>query len=336
MSGYKKYFLKKVMWYLLTFVIVLMLNFFLPRMIDGNPVDVIMGKVSQGMSNTDAMTRIYESFMQEFNLDKPVWQQFLIFVRNLFRGDLGTSFSRYPRSVSSILASAIPWTLGLQIPAIIVGWIVGNLMGAYVAYRKGTLGKIIYPVSLYLNSVPYYAFAIVALYLFAFGMKIFPAGNGYDPSLLPSFNLAFIGSILRHHTLPWLSIVLIMIGGQALGMRSMAIYELNADYVLYAKLMGLPDRKITGYVFRNAMLPQISGLALSLGTMISGSLITEIVFNYPGIGYWLFTAIRQLDYPLISGCTLIISITVLLANFVIDILYGLIDPRIKAAQMEEE
>ncbi len=127
------------MWYLLTFVIVLMLNFFLPRMIDGNPVDVIMGKVSQGMSNTDAMTRIYESFMEEFHLDKPVWQQFLIFVKNLFKGDLGTSFSRYPRSVSSILANAIPWTLGLQIPAIIVGWIAGNLMGAYVAYRKGTL-----------------------------------------------------------------------------------------------------------------------------------------------------------------------------------------------------
>ena len=127
-----------------------------------------------------------------------------------------------------------------------------------------------------------------------------------------------------------------MIGGQALGMRSMAIYELNADYVLYAKLMGLPDKKITGYVFRNAMLPQISGLALSLGTMVSGSLITEIVFNYPGIGYWLFTAIRQLDYPLISGCTLVISVTVLVANFLLDVLYGLIDPRIKAAQVEEE
>lgn len=336
MSGYKKYFLKKIGWYLLTFVIVLMLNFFLPRMIDGNPVDVIVGKMAQGMSNTDSMARIYESFMKEFNLDKPVWQQFIIFVQNLFKGDLGTSFSRYPRSVSSIIASAVPWTLGLQIPAILVGWIVGNVMGAFVAYRKGAFGKIIYPVSLFLNSIPYYAFAIISLYLLSFALGIFPSGNGYDPSLLPAFNLAFIGSVLRHHTLPWLSIVLIMIGGQALGMRSMAIYELNADYVLYSRLMGLPDRVITGYVFRNAMLPQISGLALSLGTMISGSLITEIVFNYPGIGYWLFAAIRQLDYPLISGCTLIISITVLLANFMIDILYGLIDPRIRASQMEEE
>lgn len=224
----------------------------------------------------------------------------------------------------------------MQIPAIIVGWIVGNLMGAFVAYQKGPLGKVIYPVSLFLNSVPYYAFAIIMLYVLSFGLNLFPSGGGYDVSLMPAFNLQFIGSVIRHHTLPWLSIVLVMIGGQALGMRSMAIYELNADYVLYAKLMGLPDKKITGYVFRNAMLPQISGLALSLGTMVSGSLITEIVFNYPGIGYWLFTAIRQLDYPLISGCTLVISITVLVANFLLDVLYGLIDPRIKAAQVEEE
>ena len=336
MSNYKKYLIKKVGWYLLTFVVVLMLNFFLPRMMEGNPVDVIVGKMAQGMSSTDSMTRIYESFMQEFNLDKPVWQQFLLFVQGLFRGDLGTSFSRYPRDVSSILASAIPWTLALQIPAIIVGWIVGNLMGAFVAYQKGPLGKVIYPVSLFLNSVPYYAFAIIMLYVLSFGLNLFPSGGGYDVSLMPAFNLQFIGSVIRHHTLPWLSIVLVMIGGQALGMRSMAIYELNADYVLYAKLMGLPDKKTTGYVFRNAMLPQISGLALSLGTMVSGSLITEIVFNYPGIGYWLFTAIRQLDYPLISGCTLVISITVLVANFLLDVLYGLIDPRIKAAQVEEE
>lgn len=335
MSGYKKYFLKKSGWYLITFVVVLMLNFFLPRMINGNPVDVIVNKMAEGVGNTDSMKRIYESFLKEFNLDKPVWEQFILYVGKLFRGDLGTSFSRYPRSVSSILAAAIPWTLGLQIPAIIVGWIVGNGLGAIAASRKSIVGKIVYPVSLLINSIPYYAFAIILMYLLGIGLKLFPSGGAYSSNLIPDLNPVFMLDVIRHHTLPWLSIVLIMIGGQALGMRSMAIYELNADYVLYAKLMGLPEKKITAYVFRNAMLPQISGLALALGTMISGSLITEIVFNYPGIGYWLFSAIRQLDYPLISGCTLIISITVLIANFLIDVVYGLIDPRIKAAQMEE-
>lgn len=335
MSGYSKYILKKFGWYLLTFVVVLMLNFYLPRMIKGNPVDIIVGKIAAGMGDTDSMKKVYDSFMAEFNLDKPVWQQFLLYVKGLFHGDLGTSFSRYPRSVSSILASAIPWTLGLQIPAILVGWIVGNLLGAITAYRKGITDKIIYPVSVFFNSIPQYAFGLILLSLLAVTWKWFPVSGGYDNALIPALSWKFIGSVLRHHTLPWLSIVLIMIGGQAIGMRSMAIYELNSDYVLYAKLLGLSDRKVIRYIFRNAMLPQISGLALSLGTMVAGSLITEIVFNYPGIGYWLFSAIRQLDYPMISGCTLIISITVLVANFLLDMLYGLIDPRIKATQVEE-
>lgn len=336
MSNYQRYLIKKSGWYLLTFIVVLALNFFLPRLIEGNPVDVIVGKMSQGISDTNSMKKVYESFMEEFHLDKPMWQQFLIYVGDLFKGDLGTSFSRYPRSVSSILATAIPWTLGLQIPAILVGWIVGNSLGAIAGWKKGLVGKIIYPISLFIHSIPYYAFAIIAFYGFALTLKLFPAGGAYSPSLIPTLDLHFISSVLRHHTLPWLSIVLIMIGGQALGMRSMAIYELNTDYVLYSKLMGIKDLRIIQYVFRNAMLPQISGLALSLGTMISGSLITEIVFNYPGIGYWLFNGIRQLDYPLISGCTLLVSITLLVSNFLIDIVYGLIDPRIKAAQMEGE
>ncbi|KAG2857308.1 hypothetical protein PC115_g25822 [Phytophthora cactorum] len=154
--------------------------------------------------------------------------------------------------------------------------------------------------------------------------------------MVPQLSFDFIMSVVRHHTLPFLSIVLVTIGGQAIGMREMSIYELNSDYVLYSKLLGIRDGKISRYVFRNAMLPQITGLALSIGTMVGGSLICEIVFSYPGIGTWLFTAIRQLDYPLISGCTLLIAIAVLLANFTIDVIYGFIDPRIKAAQMEEQ
>ena len=139
--------------------------------------------------------------------------------------------------------------------------------------------------------------------------------------MVPSLSFEFFASVLRHHTLPFLSIVLVTIGGQAIGMREMSIYELNSDYVLYSKT-GIRDSKIARYVFRNAMLPQITGLALSIGTMVGGSLICEIVFSYPGIGTWMFTAIRQLDYPLISGCTLLIALAVLLANFTIDLIYG--------------
>ncbi len=336
MSQYFRYLRKKLIWYLITFFVLLALNFFLPRLMPGNPVDIILSSMGTSVGDTATMKRVYDSFITEFHLDKPMLEQFFIFIGNLFRGSLGTSFVRYPRPVASIIGEALPWTLALMIPAIAVGWIVGNTLGAVTAYRKGLVGKGLYPLSLFLYSIPYQAFAIMIMYFFSIVLKWFPSGGGYSMTLMPSLSFRFISDAVRHHTLPFSAITLVMIGGQALGMRSMSIYELNADYVLYSQLMGVGERRISLYVFRNAMLPQVSGLALALGTMVTGSLITEIVFNYPGIGYWLFSAIRQTDYPLISGCTLMVSITVLLANFLIDIVYGLLDPRIKAAQLEEQ
>jgi peptide/nickel transport system permease protein len=163
----------------------------------------------------------------------------------------------------------------------------------------------------------------------------FPIQGAYAAELMPSSNFIYYWSLFRHWQLPFLATSLVMIGGQAIGMRSMSLYELNADYVLYAKLLGIRESKITAYVFKNSVLPQITGLALSLGTMVSGALITEIVFSYPGIGSQLLSAIKNVDYMLISGCTLLISMTVLLANFLIEIIYGLIDPRVRAAQAED-
>jgi len=336
LNAYAKYFVKKLFWYLVTLVIAVSLNFFLPRMIEGNPVAMIVSQMTKGMTDSDTIKRVYETFIQEFGVDKPLWQQFLIYVQNLFTGNLGTSFGLYPKKVTDILASAVPWTIGLQLPAILVGWILGNVLGAVAAYKKGVFDKVIFPVALFVNSIPFFTLAIIMLYVFALTLGWFPLSGGYDFQMIPQLSFEFIGSVIRHHTLPFLSIVLVTIGGQAIGMREMSIYELNADYVLYSKLLGIRDSRISRYVFRNAMLPQITGLALSIGTMVGGSLICEIVFSYPGIGTWLFTAIRQLDYPLISGCTLLIALSVLLANFTIDIIYGFIDPRIKASQMEDQ
>lgn len=336
MNLYLKYFLKKFRWYLLTFFIAISLNFFLPRLIRGNPVDAIIATMLQGgMTSSDAQKKLYETFMQEFGLDKPMIQQFFVYLGNLLKGKLGTSFGLYPKTVNSILASAVPWTIALQLPAILTGWIIGNVLGAFTAYKKGVFDKVILPAALFVNSIPFFALSIILLYTLALQLRWFPIGGGYSYQMIPNLSLEFIGSVIRHHTLPFLSIVMVMIGGQAIGMRSMSIYELNADYVLYSKLMGIRDSKIVRYVFKNAMLPQITGLALSMGTMVGGALVTEIVFNYPGIGTWMFTAIRQLDYPLISGCTLLVTLAVLLANFTIEIIYGLVDPRIKAAQLED-
>ncbi|MCU6790858.1 MULTISPECIES: ABC transporter permease [Paenibacillus] len=335
MNAYTKYFINKFFWYFLTLVIAVTLNFVLPRLVQGNPISSIASQMTQGMTDSDSIKKVYETFTIEFGIDKPLGTQFLIYVKNLLTGNLGTSFGLYPKKVTDILASAIPWTLALQLPAILTGWIIGNILGAVAAYKKGVFDKALFPIALFVNSIPFFTLAIIMLYVFALNLKWFPLSGGYDFQMIPRLSWDFIGSVIRHHTLPFLSIVLVTIGGQAIGMREMSIYELNADYVLYSKLLGIRDSKIAQYVFKNAMLPQITGLALSIGTMVGGSLICEIVFSYPGIGTWLFTAIRQLDYPLISGCTLIIAFTVLVANFLIEIVYGIVDPRIKAAQMEE-
>ena len=178
------------------------------------------------------------------------------------------------------------------------------------------------------------AMAVVLLVVFGVNLKIAPLAGGYAADMIPNLSWPFIKNVISHYQLPFWSIVIISIGGQAIGMRSMSIYELNADYVKYSRFLGIKDSKIVGYVFRNAMLPQIMGLAMGLGTMMGGALVAEKIFSYPGLGNTMYKAIVASDYPLISACTLIITIMVLLANFLLDIVYGLIDPRVKAAQVD--
>ena len=335
MKGLYKYFAKKSAWYLLTLFVAVFLNFLLPRLIPGNPVAVIVSRMTTGIMDQATITRIYEVFMEMFGLDKPFWQQFFIYIGNILRGNLGISFYLYPRTVSNMIAASVGWTLMLQFPAIITGWFIGNALGALTAYRKGVFDKVFFPFFLFLAAIPAFGFAYSNVYFFAVKLHIFPGGLGYSFDMLPNWSPAFILSVLSHYRLPFITMVLVAIGGQSLGMRQMSIYELNADYVKYSRLMGIKDRKIVWYVFRNAMLPQITGLALSLGTMIGGNLVAEIVFSYPGIGTTLFTAIRNQDFPVISGCTLIISVMVLAANYIVDIICGIIDPRVRITQQEE-
>ncbi|MBR2256883.1 MAG: ABC transporter permease [Blautia sp.] len=332
MKGYRKYFEKKLIWFLATLVVAVVLNFLLPRLMPNDPVAAITGKMAQGMTDASAVQQIYERYQEEFGTNKPLIEQFTIFVRNLFKGDLGTSFSQYPRKVSNILANSIWWTIALQFPAIIVGWLLGNLLGALAAYIKKGFDKVLLPAALFLSNVPAFGMAVTLLVLFAVKMKIAPISGGYNFDMIPNFSWRFVKSVISHYQLPFWSIVLVSIGGQAVGMRSMSIYELNADYVKYARFLGIKDRKIVGYVFRNAMLPQVTGLAMSIGTMVSGALVAEIIFSYPGLGSTMYAAITSGDYPLISATTLIITLMVLVVSFLLDIIYGFIDPRVKAAQ----
>jgi peptide/nickel transport system permease protein len=335
MGKFGRYLLNKVFWFLFAFAVALLFNFLLIRLIPGNPVDSMVARMASGGATGEAQQKIYEAYISEFGLDKPLWQQFLIYLGNLAHGDLGASFAQYPTPVGSLILQSLPWTIALQLPAILIGWVLGNVLGVFTAYRKGVLDKVAFPVSLFISTMPFYCLSILLLYLFAVVWRILPAVGGYGFDLSPAFNWTFFGSAAQHYILPFLSLVLVFIGGQAVGMRAMSIYELDADYVRYSRSLGVRDNRIVGYIFRNAMLPQITGLALSIGGLISGALITEIVFSYPGIGTQLFAAIRQEDYPVVQGITLLIMVAVLFANFLVEIAYGFIDPRIRATQTGE-
>ena len=333
-KGMKKYFKKKIFWFIITFIAAVILNFILPRLMPGDPVNSIVGKnISPGATQEQVQEQM-AYYQHQFGLDKNIFGQFWDFVKNAFNGTFGVSYSQYPRLVSDIIGSSIWWTVALQLPAIIVGWLLGNLLGALAAYKRSVYDKVLMPVTLFFSAIPAFGAAVILLVIFAVTLGWAPVNGAFDPGMIPSFSWKFISSVIAHYQLPFWSIVLISIGGQAGGMRSMSIYELNADYVKYARFLGIKDKKIVRYVFRNAMLPQVTGLAMSIGSMVGGALVAETIFSYPGLGMSMYAAINSSDYPVISACTLIITVMVLIASFLLDIIYAFIDPRVKAAQFD--
>jgi len=343
-----QHLLKRVAWYFATFLVAVTINFFLPRLGDANPVDVVMAKA--GNLDSKAAREKEENYLKEFRLveldaqgnivrdaaGKPIraslGSQFISYLGMSLRGDLGTSMVQHPKRVGEIISTALPWTLALQLPTIVLGWIIGNLLGALAAYKRGVFDRAFYPLALLASAVPAFCFGILLVYFFGIRLEWFPAVGGYDDGMIPTLSWEFLQSASYYYVLPFLSVFLIVVGGQAIGMRSMCIYELGTDYVKYAKLLGIKESKILLYMFRNAMLPQLTGLALALGAMVGGALITEMIFSYPGLGMAILTAIQTSDYPVITGCTLLVTVCVLIANFSVDILIGFLDPRIRAAE----
>jgi peptide/nickel transport system permease protein len=336
-------------WYFATFLVAVTINFLLPRLGDANPVDVVMAKASANLDAKAARDK-EEQYLKEFGLvevdakgaivrdsgGKPVRaslvSQFVSYLGMSLKGDLGTSMIQHPKRVSEIIKTALPWTLAVQLPTIIFGWIIGNLLGALAAYKRGVFDRGFYPLALMASAVPAFCFSILLVYVLGIRLEWFPAVGGYDDGMIPTMSWDFLRSASYYYVLPFLSVFLVVVGGQAIGMRSMCIYELGTDYVKYAKLLGIKESKILLYMFRNAMLPQLTGLALALGAMVGGALITEIIFSYPGLGMTILTAIQTSDYPVITGCTLLITVCVLVANFSVDLLIGFLDPRIRAAE----
>lgn len=211
MKGMKKYYTQKIMWYLLTLVFAVLLNFILPRLMPGDPVSTIASKSVEGMTDATAIQKVYEDYAAKFGINKPMYVQFFTWVKNALRGDFGISFSQYPRTVSDIISSSVLWTICLQLPAIIVGWILGNLLGAIAAYMKGVFDKAILPAFLFISNVPAFGMATVLLFVFSLKLHIAPAAGGYASSMIPHMSLAFMKSVLSHYQLPFWSIVIITI-----------------------------------------------------------------------------------------------------------------------------
>lgn len=327
----RRYFGRKLLIYGLTFFLAVTIDWMIPRFMPGNPVANMLARVSV---NTNAVEVMQAYYTHVFGLDLPVWQQYLNFWFALLHGDLGTSVYLFPSPVTRVLMRAIPYDAFLLLPSILLSWWAGNKFGAYAA-RSRWLDNTVSPLGYVLTATPYMWLAILLAWFFGIVLGWFPIAGAYSFSMLPNLSWAFIGSMIQHWFLPFASLFLVGFGGWAIGMRNMIIYELEADYSHYLEALGAPRSLVRKYAFGNAILPQLSGLALQLGVIVAGALVTEVVFSYPGIGYLLLAAIQNQDYFLIQGCFLFIILGVLIANFAIDIAFVLVDPRTRRGMTGE-
>jgi len=321
----RKYFGRKFFIYVLTFFLAVTIDWLIPRFMPGDPVQVMLSRFSL---RAEAAKAMYSYYTQAFGLDLPIWQQYLSFWNALFHGDLGTSVYLFPKPVIKVIMEAVPYDIALLLPAILLSWFAGNKFGAFAA-RSKRLDNTVLPVGYILTATPYMWLGILLAWVFGIVLHILPISGAYSYAI-KSVNLSswtFISSFLQHWILPFASLFMVMFGGWAIGMRNMIIYELEADYSHYLEALGAPKSLIRNYAYRNAILPQLTGLALQLGVIVAGALSTEIVFSYPGIGFLILQAILNQDYFLLQGCFLFVIIGVLLANFIIDIAYVFVDPR---------
>jgi peptide/nickel transport system permease protein len=319
----RRYLGRKLVIYGLTFYVAVTLDWLIPRFMPGGPVQNMLSRMNL---QPEAMARMQEWFTRSFGMDVPIWQQYLNFWGALLHGDLGISVFLFPTPVTTVIANAIPYTLALLVPSIALSWMAGNWFGAFAARRKW-LDNTALPIGYILTATPYMWLGIMLAWALASVLHWFPISGPYSYSLTPTLSLRFAGDAFMHWFLPFASLFLVGFGGWAIGMRNMIIYELDSDYARYLQALGAPGRLIRRYAFRNAMLPQLTGLALSLGVIVAGALVTEVVFLYPGLGYLALQAIQTQDVFLLQGIFLFIIIGVLVANFIIDIVYVMVDPR---------
>jgi peptide/nickel transport system permease protein len=322
------YILRRLGFYLLAAWASLTLNFIIPRLMPGDPGAAMFARF-QGQLSPEAIAALRQAF--GFT-DAPLWRQYLTYVGHVFQGELGTSVAYFPSPVTEVLANGLFWTILLAGMAVIIAFTVGTLLGTLAAWKRGSwLDSVAPPLLIFLGAFPYFWLAMLLLYVLGFSLGWFPLRHAYSDDLAPSLSPEFIVSVVQHMILPAGAIVLATMGGWMLGMRNTMIGVLAEDYITMAQAKGLPPRRVMlHYAARNALLPNVTGFGMALGFVLSGSLLTEIVFSYPGQGYLLIQAVRSQDYPLMQGLFLTITFAVLGANWLVDILYVFLDPRTRS------
>ncbi|MGO1568822.1 MAG: ABC transporter permease [Brachybacterium sp.] len=323
--------LRKIGFYLVALWAAVTLNFFIPRALPGSPVDAVLAKLALRGPVAPETRRAIE-VMLGADTDRSLFQEYFAYLGGLLGGDLGVSVTYFPTPVSQVVGQSLPWTLVLVGLATTFTFILGMALGTLAGWKRGTWLDSLIPATTILQAVPYFWLALLFIYVLSVNLGMFPISGGYDFTLVrPAFDYPFLSNALYHGFLPALTIVLSSLGGWLLGMRNMMVSTLSEDYILTAEAKGLsPRRVMLMYAARNAMLPSVSGFAISLGFVVSGSIVVETVFSYPGVGFTMLQAVQNNDYALMQGMFLIITVAVLAANLVVDLLYGVIDPRTRA------
>ncbi len=324
-----KFILRRLAFYLVAAWVALTLNFFIPRAMPGNAVQDIMSKFP------NLQPSAYRALEAMLGVGHPgsLWNQYWAYLDDVFHLNFGTDVIEYPAQVSTLLAQTIPWTLTLVGTATVIAFFVGTGLGIVAGWRHGGWAERGLPGLMFLQAIPYFFLALVLIELLAVRAHIFPIGQGYAGGLVPGWHWAFIGSAVYHSLLPALTIVITSVAGWMLQMRNVMITTIGEDYVVAAQAKGLPGRRVVfTYAARNALLPQLQGFGLALGFVVSGAIIMEIVFSYPGIGLLLLSAVTSNDYPLMQAIFLVITFAVLLANLIVDLLLVVFDPRVRARE----
>jgi peptide/nickel transport system permease protein len=330
MRLFREYILPRIVqWFVVVFVGVT-ITFLIPRLSPVNPVDSAMGRVTAFQSiNPEAVVAMRESLMDLYGLDGNIFEQYLNFWKRLISADLGPSFTSFPTPVTQMIGTSIGWTIGLLGLSILISWVLGVVLGSLAGYFSHTWWAQVLEKSLItVYPIPYYILAFVLLMLLTYYWPVFPLVGGSRGAV--GFTWEYIRSILYFGFLPALSIVIGATAFRFIMAKALSSSEVSSDYVQYAEMAAVPKRKILFfYIARNTMLPQVTDLALSLGAIFEGALITEVVFGYPGIGYTLVNAINSADYNVIMGITLLSIVGIATASLLVDLVYPLLDPRIR-------